>query len=100
MRAATDRAPVRRTYFSGTSRRTVVSNAGTTRAATMEVPREQCRSYGPRSVRRGPAIRRVRRAAVPVPQVRLPDDRALPGVVLPLRAPRRVRAGVHVPEGL
>src|SRR6476620_11816448 len=60
-------------------------------------PSEQrgSRARGGRSQRRHAAIARVRAAAQQVPQVRLPADRVVPRVVLPLRPAVRLREGLH-----
>src|SRR6478736_1344854 len=60
-------------------------------------PSEQrgSRARGGRSQRRHAELARVRPAAQQVPQVRLPADRAVPRVVLPLRPAVRLREGLH-----
>ena len=51
-------------------------------------------------LRRHPEQPRVRRAAAPVPALRLPDERAVLRLVPDLRAARRVRAGLHEPPAV
>src|SRR6478609_9726820 len=64
-------------------------------------PSEQrgSRARGGRSQRRHAELARVRPAAQQVPQVRLPADRAVPRVVLPLRPAVRLREGLHGDAG-